>query len=760
MHATRSSVLLVLLLLTGATHATLPARANPSFAYNSDTGVRGHTGTIFTSSTVSRFEQAYDEVLSRAQDFVNGANSLTVKTLPATESTLQLSSYQEWWDKFGSRSHKLWRSENANAIAKIQRWPPSVEDCRIVCGEELEGPNGRLRSGTCQTEVLNAHSQMIEKMLSWPQSVPQPWLRLPGSVAPPYWTIGGKTDPIYLLNGLCTCRPGWGVDSDTEDAIYNLLDSPFTTWNSPDPAADNAASINGAVAYTGSGRVFMGTMITWEHFAGMSEVTTSGNVVMGYKLPLHCGHKIDNVVVRPNAAIPPELEMESSDLASKIQQCGHGSVDHAAASCLGLLGWSDIEWEIEGDLDLLTLKNLLSDTLSPQPVNLFTCLTRISDLNVDGFCECQHGYTDSLGSVLPAMHLRKLERPFDIVDLVPDDKKTLARQMNKVYSQASTTGCMHRFQYWFCAYSQTSSGLWQSARCDDYRVCGVTLDPRQRRIPYRVGITPGDYIPLSAETKAEVDTMFNNKADYTIKMNFVTRKPRSCATYFCDDPQHGTPTFFSISNLEIPSTCACVAPWTGEFCEINADDYFCSGHGVYDFETEKCTCDGDYWHDTATVQPGDVHQCARLCGDVLCNEHGTCNCVGTCANVTACDCDRHYTGATCDLTCASEHCNAHGNCTYPFTSCSCDPGFSGTNCHLSPRWEWCSGHGEPVDPIASPDAEVLCHCDDEYFGSDCSLYIGEDDDTCEVVLTVSHTANGAEGTWISTGNDRAPMTEP
>jgi hypothetical protein len=202
-----------------------------------------------------------------------------------------------------------------------------------------------------------------------------------------------------------------------------------------------------------------------------------------------------------------------------------------------------------------------------------------------------------------------------------------------------------------------------------------------------------------------------------------------------------------------------VAPAYGDPCL-----YAACGHGacVAAGGAPQCVCEPGYTGAACNVCALGAHADSRgLCvPDRLCGEHGDniCGAHGVCNDergVVACDCDRGYAGARCELcasgytkddhsdclqvyvvagtvqaprsSCRAETCNHHGDCTERDgeLSCRCYPSYSGARCDLCAAGFVLRGDRCVIDTPCSASSRCGA-CEGFQTGADFPLY----PDTC------------------------------
>uniref|UniRef100_A0A1A8HKH0 Tenascin C n=1 Tax=Nothobranchius korthausae TaxID=1143690 RepID=A0A1A8HKH0_9TELE len=123
---------------------------------------------------------------------------------------------------------------------------------------------------------------------------------------------------------------------------------------------------------------------------------------------------------------------------------------------------------------------------------------------------------------------------------------------------------------------------------------------------------------------------------------------------------------------------------------------YCSGHGNYNAETCRCTCNPG-WRGPNCSEP----ECPASCQD-----HG--HCVDG-----KCECVEGFGGDDCSLALCLVNCGAHGRCVDGV--CICSDGFFGEDCSQTRCLNNCLGRGHCVDGD--------CVCDEPWTGFDCSELI-------------------------------------
>lgn len=735
-------ILCLVLLRTGATPA------NPDFTRDTAATSRtvGHSSDYFALSNAD-YTSVLGTIARAAQETHAAFELLTVAT---GETRVQ------------------WLASNALALSTIaQFWPPSQENCRTACGEAVgDYQYGLFRTGTCQVHILEEHRKFFGTLaleaagyagmesLAWKPV----WYGDPIASWPPYWTFthAPNAPPIYMMNGYCACRPGWGMSQDLEDDLWSG-NSPFNGPVITEPSNPWTTGVYQTVNYTGQGRVIMSTLMTHDNFQDYADAEST-NVVLGFKAPMACEIEIDQplrhsskqsepVDVRHTYLKPSKLMSDAADTCADEHDKGHGVVNDVALACMMKLWGNEpmsVDFPADGiSTDIIILAGFQITPTSSSP-SLQACLPYYADLNTQGWCDCHAGFGDSDHVWKSYQEDWLLERPYE-----PASRVTSASEQSVVTATlyAPSQGC-NGFNKFYCALSDPKSfpdlptvtgARLGSPRCDDFRACnlvGIKNNyDRHKVVPYRLKAATRGYLqgqdnrahlPSSWTPDEAIEVYNENKA--LLFLGHKQIRVRTCHSYVCTSVSHdgAGPT----CNENNECACACTSPWTGQWCEVDGDAVYCSNHGSYTTATGLCDCDDDWFHTTPGV--ANATQCNVRCGELLCNSNGVCS-----QDVTSCTCDPYHDGSDCSALCGATHCNGHGNCTSPWvegvSACfDCDAGFSGTHCEVNPRWQRCSGHGDPVDTAAPGYAQYEdgCLCDEQYYGADCSLFINPDDSTC------------------------------
>jgi hypothetical protein len=672
---------------------------------------------------------------------------------------------------------KEWWRRNSGAKRLKETWLPTVAHCRTLCGESVKRKDGSVwQLGRCETAVLDMIRTYLKNVndnlddlarlrLDGPPAEYEDWVREQDSGTttkeyydalikakrnswlsemklkyPIYWTMGGGIRPIYVPQGFCSCRPGWGMDKETEDYIYHAsFGSPHGNWSET-----TYDGVSGSMPYTGEGRFLMSTMITWDRYYKISPTQANFiSVVAGWKLPMHCGHKV-NTDVGNGVLNPANAGGDTGVLLDELGlMCGPfslGRVDplKKCAKELALVP------------DLISDKQISSHAGSQlREFARDACSSEVLDANVMGYCNCKAGYGDSFENIEGPRYWRELVRPFSVDTLFPVADRAAARATYFQPEECEGLGLS------YCIASlrlgESPPTIYMSPRCQDFRQCLVQRGPVLNKPPYTVGVTVGYSYTLPSMTNVfDTFTQPDSKAGFVDMFPPVVYKQRSCGKYYCTSTQRGT---FAVDPNGVYS-CNCFPRYYGDNCEIDGNQANCNNHGEYDQTTGLCTCTGD-WITVGSPTPFSVNQCDTLCGDENCNGNGRCN-----AGDLTCVCDAGHAAPDCSETCRTAECNGQGNCTYPFVSCTCEVGFTGTRCHINDRYERCSDHGEPIDLGTYPDAEDACVCDPGYAGVDCSIYIPPDDDGCEIDYGDARYDNThASHSTVHSGNKRYVFTD-
>uniref|UniRef100_A0A1B6CCY7 Tenascin-like protein n=1 Tax=Clastoptera arizonana TaxID=38151 RepID=A0A1B6CCY7_9HEMI len=152
--------------------------------------------------------------------------------------------------------------------------------------------------------------------------------------------------------------------------------------------------------------------------------------------------------------------------------------------------------------------------------------------------------------------------------------------------------------------------------------------------------------------------------------------------------------------------CLCKKGWKGADCSETDNDALqclpdCSGHGVFDLETQTCSCE-PMW---------SGEDCSRELCDLDCGPHG--HCVGD-----ACLCNPGWSGEYCNMKQCDPRCNEHGQCKNG--TCLCVTGWNGKHCTQEGCPNSCSAHGQCR---VNQDSQWECKCSDGWDGKNCNILL-------------------------------------
>ncbi|XP_059482465.1 teneurin-m isoform X2 [Neocloeon triangulifer] len=172
---------------------------------------------------------------------------------------------------------------------------------------------------------------------------------------------------------------------------------------------------------------------------------------------------------------------------------------------------------------------------------------------------------------------------------------------------------------------------------------------------------------------------------------------------FCEEVDCPHPTC-SGHGFCVEGACICKKGWKGADCSTTDDDAImclpdCNGHGKFDLEAQKCTCDAPWIGD----------DCSKEMCDLDCGPHGHCE-------GDACACDPGWAGDYCGLKQCDPRCSDHGQCKNG--TCLCVTGWNGRHCTLEGCPSGCTSHGQCK---VNPDGDWECKCYDGWDGADCSV---------------------------------------
>ncbi|XP_074593790.1 teneurin-m-like isoform X2 [Brevipalpus obovatus] len=179
-------------------------------------------------------------------------------------------------------------------------------------------------------------------------------------------------------------------------------------------------------------------------------------------------------------------------------------------------------------------------------------------------------------------------------------------------------------------------------------------------------------------------------------------KGDNCETTDCLDPDCGG------HGACIDGQCMCKMGWRGVNCTLidqRLSKYFphCNNRGVYDLDTEKCSCFTGWLGDDCSVAKCDID----------CGPHGVCE-GGKCA------CDSGWEGDRCERLPCDSRCMEHGSCSNG--TCVCVEGWMGKYCTFNGCPQSCSNHGS-CRKDSDMDGTILwrCACREGWTGKDCSF---------------------------------------
>ncbi|CAB3368884.1 Hypothetical predicted protein [Cloeon dipterum] len=175
-------------------------------------------------------------------------------------------------------------------------------------------------------------------------------------------------------------------------------------------------------------------------------------------------------------------------------------------------------------------------------------------------------------------------------------------------------------------------------------------------------------------------------------------KGKFCAEVDCPHPTCSGHGFC------VEGSCICKKGWKGADCSATDDDAImclpdCNGHGKFDLEAQKCTCDAPWIGD----------DCSKQMCDLDCGPHGHCE-------GDACACDPGWAGDFCGLKQCDPRCADHGQCKNG--TCLCVTGWNGKHCTLEGCPSGCGGHGQCK---VNFDGDWECKCYDGWDGADCNV---------------------------------------
>ncbi|XP_006821863.1 uncharacterized protein LOC102804602 [Saccoglossus kowalevskii] len=190
-----------------------------------------------------------------------------------------------------------------------------------------------------------------------------------------------------------------------------------------------------------------------------------------------------------------------------------------------------------------------------------------------------------------------------------------------------------------------------------------------------------------------------------------------CLRDLCDNYCYnsGTCEVNSVSNDRKP-VCHCSSPYGGERCEKNlCKDVVCYNDGVcesLDGESAQCSCKPLF--------------SGTSCLDDLCE--GICQNGGVCFDndgAINCNCTEEYGGRYCDHAKAHpDECECkHGDCVYDKTSetkmavCKCYFGWEGPSC----EYKSCEGYCKNSGTCSKTNNKLKCSCTAEFSGNQCEL---------------------------------------
>ncbi|XP_040567553.1 teneurin-m isoform X3 [Lepeophtheirus salmonis] len=177
----------------------------------------------------------------------------------------------------------------------------------------------------------------------------------------------------------------------------------------------------------------------------------------------------------------------------------------------------------------------------------------------------------------------------------------------------------------------------------------------------------------------------------------------SCEKSDCEDPSCSGHGFC------VDGSCICRKGWRGVKCDVIDNEARqclpdCSGHGVFDLESQKCICHGEW----------TGRDCSKERCNLDCGPHGDCE-SGHCV------CQEGWFGSHCSSRHCDPRCSAHGVCSNG--TCLCTNGWNGKHCTLEGCPNNCNGHGQCK---TNHNMDWECLCNSNWFGKGCDISMEQD----------------------------------